>query len=329
MIRRRQGPATRRLRLAFVAGTLVLGVAGTAGIVQYARTYWLYRGFSAPRNPATVVSRGGKRVERVKVGRGTQEVIYVRSAAIGNRSEAVYVYLPPGYFHHPKERYPVYYALHGSPGEAIDFDRVLDMGVAEDVLIAEHKIRPMIIVSPTGAPSPFADDEWANGVRRGQDWATYVSRDVVRAIDRRFRTIRKGSDRAIAGLSEGGYGALNIAIHNPGEFRVVESWSGYMLADKVTAVWGAHPSASLLAYNSPLLQVRHVARELRRDQSYFWFYCGSGDTLATQNVLFARALHKLAIPHKFQVRPGGHSWKLWRPMVNSALIVASEHFAGG
>ena len=51
------------------------------------------------------------------------------------------------------------------------------------------------------------------------------------AVDRRYRTIRSGSGRAIGGLSEGGYGALNIGLHHPGRFRVIESWSGYQRAD--------------------------------------------------------------------------------------------------
>ncbi len=309
--------------------SLLLLLAGSAGIVQYVRTYWLYRGFNPPTNPSSVDARLGKHVKRVSVQPGVQEVIYVKSGAIGGRTEPVYVFLPPGYFQHPKERYPVYYALHGTPGELMDFDYVLDMGVTEDVLVAQHKIRPMLIVSPTGAASPFADDEWANGVRRDEAWATYLSRDIVGAIDRRFRTIPSGADRAIAGLSEGGYGALNIAIHNPGEFRVVESWSGYMLAERVLGVWGAHPSAALLAYNSPLLQVRRVARVLKHDRTYFWFYCGNGDPLATQNVLFGRTLHSLALPYELQVRPGGHTWKLWRSMVDGALIAASERFGHG
>jgi enterochelin esterase-like enzyme len=258
-----------------------------------------------------------------------QKIVYVRSAAIGGHEEPLYVFLPPGYYQHPKERYPVYYALHGTPGEPFDFDQVLDMGVTENVLVAEHKIRPMILVSPMGAFSPFADDEWANGVRKGTDWETYVARDVVRAVDHLYRTIPDGADRAIAGLSEGGYGALNISIHHPGEFRVVESWSGYALADYVPAVWGPHPSRRLMAFNSPDLQVRYVAPILRRDHTYFWFYCGSDDPLVTQNIQFARTLHDLKLPYDFQIRRGGHSWKLWRSMVDEALVTASEHFGRG
>src|SRR5207302_956945 len=77
-----------------------------------------------------------------------------------------------------------------------------------------------------------------NGVTPGEDWATFVSRDVVDAIDTDYRTIASPAGRAIAGLSEGGYGAVNIALQYPNEFRVVESWSGYMRAAHDHSIFG-------------------------------------------------------------------------------------------
>jgi S-formylglutathione hydrolase FrmB len=68
-------------------------------------------------------------------------------------------------------------------------------------------------------------------VSPGNGWETFVTRDLVRAIDARYRTIPDGTARGLAGLSEGGYGALNIGLHHPGEFDLLESWSGYMIAD--------------------------------------------------------------------------------------------------
>src|SRR5262249_56451647 len=103
-------------------------------------------------------------------------------------------------------------------------------GVVEDELAAKPAIRPMILVMPFGSSSRFTDTEWANGVRANSGWETFLARDVVGAIDRRYRTIRSGSARALAGLSEGGYGSLNVGLHHPREFRVLESWSGYQRA---------------------------------------------------------------------------------------------------
>src|SRR5919197_562792 len=106
------------------------------------------------------------------------------------------------------------------------FVAVGGVGVVEDELFAKRLARPMILVMPYGSTGTFTDKEWADGATQGEGWAKFVSRDVVRAVDSRFRTIPRAADRAIGGLSEGGYGAINIALQHPREFGVVESWSG-------------------------------------------------------------------------------------------------------
>ena len=89
------------------------------------------------------------------------------------------------------------------------------MGVLEDALAARHRITPPILVMPYGSTGTFTDKEWANGIHPHEGWETFVARDLVRTVDRRFRTIPGGRGRALAGLSEGGYGALNIGLHHP------------------------------------------------------------------------------------------------------------------
>ena len=118
-----------------------------------------------------------------------------------------------------------------------------------------------------------------------------MSRDLVSAVDARYRTISHGSGRVLGGLSEGGYGALNIGIQHPGEFRVLESWSGYERADNIAAIFGKRPA--LLRENSPLLTLRRSAAALRASHTFVWFYSGSRDRLLPQNALFAR-LAKIA-----------------------------------
>jgi S-formylglutathione hydrolase FrmB len=122
-------------------------------------------------------------------------------------------------------------------------------------------MQPVILVMPSGTRSYFADEEWANGVISGNQWETFVARDLVHAIDARYRTIRSGSARGLAGYSEGGYGALNIGLHHSGKFGLLESWSGYMQADDIPAIFGHDPA--VLRYNSPADQVAVAAPLLR------------------------------------------------------------------
>jgi enterochelin esterase-like enzyme len=307
--------ARRRLTvplLSLACAALVVG--GVLGTFRYVRNYWLYRGFDPPRDPAFVKQLGDV---------GTTQRLYVASRALGGRRQAVDVYLPPGYAQHPDQRYPVFYLLHGFPGRPGAFLQTVRMGVVEDILVAQQRIKPMILVMPFGSSGTFTDKEWANGIRPNQAWETFVARDVVGAIDARYRTVRSGADRILGGLSEGGYAALNIGLHHPGEFRVLESWSGYELAANIRSIFGG--KQALLEKNSPALQLATAASALRAEHAFVWFYSGTDDHFLKQNRAFAAALEQAGIPHRFFVVRGGHNWALWRGNASLALLAASEH----
>ncbi len=307
-----------------LSGALILGAAalaaafvavGFVGVKRYGTNYWLYRGFPPPADPAYV---------KIK---GVQQRISVTSAALGGRSQEVYVYLPPGYARHPQQRYPVIYLLHGFPGRPLAFLLTVRVGVVEDELYAKRLAQPAILVMPFGSTGTFTDKEWANGVNPGEDWARFVSRDVVQAIDSRYRTIATAAGRAIAGLSEGGYGAINIALHNPGEFRIVESWSGYERAPANNSVFGRNLES--VAQNTPLDLLSSVAPDLRRARTFFWFYSGKDDPYRIQNRAFADELKRYKIPHRYYEFRGGHNWALWRGQATRSLLFAERRLAHG
>jgi enterochelin esterase-like enzyme len=294
-----------------VAALAAFLAVGFVGIYRYVDNYWLYRGFPRPHDPAYVQTRGSAvRIE-------------LASAALGGRHQPVDVYLPPGYAAHPRERYPVLYLLHGEPGRPGAFLMTVRLGVVEDELTAMHHARPMILVMPFGSSGTFVDKEWANGVEPHQAWETFVARDVVRAVDARFRTIRARSARGIGGLSEGGYGAINIAIHHPGEFGLVESWSGYEKADDLGSIFGHR--RSLLVRNTPLDTLAAAAPRLRRSHTFFWLYSGRDDRFLGQNVAFASLLGRQHIAHRLRLVSGGHNWALWRGNAADAYLAASKH----
>jgi enterochelin esterase-like enzyme len=313
--RRRFG---RPLRPGLVALAVVITVVGLVGAYRYVWTFWLYRGFPPPQLPVADVHGHSSAVLP-----GVIETIEIDSPAVGATLPAI-VYLPPGYNHHPDERYPTIYLLHGVPGSPQQFVDVGDVQVAEALLVARHQMPPAIIVMPEGSPSLVDDTEWVNSVEPHQDWMTYVATDVVNAVDRRFRTIDSPADRAIAGLSEGGYGALDIGLQHLGEFGLIESWSGYTKASTDPRYFGH--SASLVAANSPAVEVRRERAALLADHTYIWFYDGDKDEDLGQNVRFNTELSTLELPHHFFVRPGSHNWKLWRALVSQSLIEAGKHF---
>ena len=303
----------RLLPRALFAGAVAVAAAflsvGFVGVDRYGWNYWLYRGFPPPVDPGYV-----------KV-RGTEGRISVTSEALGGRTQQVFVYLPPGYSSHPNRRYPVVYLLHGVPGRPLAFLLTVRLGVVEDELYAKGKGQPVIFVMPFGSTGTFTDKEWVDGVGPGEGWATFVSHDLVQAIDARYRTVATPAGRAIAGLSEGGYGAINIALHNPDEFSVVESWSGYERAAHIRSIFGR--SLESVPANSPLDTLSEVAPALRRAHVYFWFYSGTDDPLHVQNRQFADELKQLHIPHRYLVFRGGHNWALWRGQATRELLAVT------
>jgi len=131
-----------------------------------------------------------------------------------------YVYLPPGYRAGSGTRYPVIYLLHGNSQSATAFLQIGLQGEL-DYLIAKHTIRPMIAVMIQGGPG---SNNWRN--INDLHYESYVL-EVQEMIDRMLPTVPARSARAIAGLSMGGYGAMELTLNNPYRFGVVESWLGF------------------------------------------------------------------------------------------------------
>jgi S-formylglutathione hydrolase FrmB len=142
-----------------------------------------------------------------------------------------YVYEPPGLRTGATSRpaasaaasqrpYPVLYLLHGNSQAATAFLQIGLQGEL-DTLIARHAIPPMIAVMIQGGPGA---NNWRNlGALR---YESYVL-EVQELIDRMLPTQATRAGRAIAGLSMGGYGAMELTLDNPDRFGVVESWLGF------------------------------------------------------------------------------------------------------
>jgi enterochelin esterase-like enzyme len=315
------------IRTAIVVFCAVFLTAGVLGTIRYISTYWLYRGFPPPKLAGSVLVRRDGVTRRVSVAPVSLRQITIASRALGGYPDPVDVVLPPGYATHPARRYPVLYLLIGSPGYPSNFLTVGQVGAVEAELVALGRMQPLILVMPSGGRSFFADEEWVNGVQPGNAWETFVAGDLVKTIDARYRTIADGASRGLGGLSEGGYGSLNIGLHHPGEFSLLESWSGYMRAIPYAGVFDHNQR--LMRYNTPADTVWAAAPRLQASGTYIWFYSGRLDALRAQNLAFNADLGTLGIAHQFFTWPGTHNWGMWRALAPRALINASEHLGHG
>jgi enterochelin esterase-like enzyme len=301
-------------RLARRAGALAAAgwlAVGASAAYSYIHGYIADRGFPALRAPAGIA-------------RGTLKVIRFHSPAIGARSRYE-IYLPPHYAAQAARgrRFPVLYLLHGVPGSMSAFTDIAAANTRMDTLIAERRARPMILVMPSGEQGFHGDTEWANaGAGR---WMDYVL-DVVHAVDHRFATLADRRDRGIAGVSEGAYAAVNIALHHLGMFSVAQSWSGYFTQTPTGPFAGA--SATALRANSPGDYVAGLSAQIHRLGLRAWLLQGRLDWRSPRSLrAFAAKLHAAGADVRYGFFPGGHDWGLWRAQAPRMLIAASQWFS--
>ncbi len=284
-----------------VAALLAVGLSGA---YSYGQDYSLHRGFTTL-------------VQLPRAGTGRLEAVQFYSTAL-HRNADYLVYLPPHYS--PSRRYPVYYLLHGMPGQPKVFVDIANMDVRLDNQLSLGHARPMILVYPDGriGGSVFSDSEWANTPSGA--FESYVI-EVMHNVDQRFATIARRQDRIIGGFSSGAYGAINIALHHLPDFANVQTWSGYFTQTR-TGVF-AQADRAALTYNSPIQYVAQRGHALARYPLRVYMFVGRDDGSSRQQVPMARALQAAGADVQYRFYPGGHDWSVWYPRLNQMLDLAS------
>ena len=136
----------------------------------------------------------------------------------------VHVVLPTGYQQHPKQHYPVLYALPGTSNQA-------SVWLTNIHTVEMTKNLPVIVVIPDGTYNADGGGFYTNWVdqttsRGVANWETFHTSELVPWIDGRYRTIKSRAGRAIVGISQGGFGSMSYAARHPGLYGAVASFSG-------------------------------------------------------------------------------------------------------
>src|SRR5262249_41603652 len=224
------------------------------------------------------------------------------------------VYLPPDFS--PALRYPVVIFLHGFWGSPSSFVDGLHLAEAADKEITAGRARPFIAVMPPGGPmTKTTSDEWA-GV-----WENYIIRDVVPWVDAHFLTVP--SRTAIAGLSAGGSGAVDMGLRHPTMFHTLESWGGYFKPFLDGPFVDASPS--VLRAHTPTLLASREAGRLRKLGTRCFLSTGTsghGDVKARWTFEFSEELARLRLPHKLWILPAAKRGHLFRTQLPAAIDYA-------
>ena len=271
--------------------------------------------------PLAVVLAGTLALAATAAPSQTQLDVAFRSTALKATMHARVV-LPPGYATGTR-RYPVIYFLHGLPATSVSYS---GLRWVANALAATG--RPAILIAPQGARDDDTDPEYLDW-GDGRNWETYVSSELVRVIDTRFRTIADRRGRAIIGVSAGGYGAAAIGFNHLDKYAAIESWSGYFVpTDPAGLVKLDRGSQAANARASLHTLVTNSVPEIRESHPFFAFYVGNHDArFLAENVKLDRELNAVHIAHVFEVYAGAHTSSLWERHAVGWLRLALAHLA--
>ena len=277
-----------------------------------------------------------KNIGRVTSQAEDAQVGYLfQTSVIGARSHLtrdVYVYLPPQYFQKPFRHYkfPVIELLHGSPGGPRAWVDVMGVIPTYLSLLGTHPEDAAVLVMPDTDGGAQYGLQCLNNPGGIQDM-TFVARDVPEAIARIARVQPPGRAWGLAGYSEGGYCAANIALQVPQGYGAAGVLSGYFapIRSQVPAgnkpggrpvkvdVFLGHPGLRLI--NTPPEYVTRVP--VNDALPAFWLAAGAQDkqdVLAAQD--FRQVLRTRMVNVPLIVVPGGgHQASVWRAALGPML----------
>lgn len=235
-----------------------------------------------------------------------------KSQVTGQWRRAV-IYTPPGYDQDAAKRYPVLYLQHGMGENETGWTSQGRANLILDNLIAAKKAVPMIVVMESGYASQAAGPFGPAPSGRLPDFATFekvMLQEVIPMIDADFRTLADRDHRAMAGLSMGGFQAMQFATRNLDRFAYIGGFSGTM---NIFARDRLDPAASFEGRFKD-------AQAFNSKVKLFWIGLGSEEAPMFQKTVadFRTFLDKAGIRYVYYNSPGTeHEWLTWRRDLNA------------
>lgn len=280
-------------------------VDGVAVNDPSSRTYF---GYGKPTSGVEVPEPGGSEghppggdyYAPQEVPHGNVRMHWYRAQTTGQWRRA-FIYTPPGYDQEPSRRYPALYLQHGAGEDETGWTEQGRANFILDNLIAAGQAAPMIVVMESGYAAR-ADLPFGPGFlqQASQAFASLLIQDLIPMVDTAYRTLDCREQRAIAGLSMGGFQALHAGLTHLDTF----TWIG--------AFSGARLEASELdsAYNGVFRDPAAFNRQAR----LLWLSAGTGEERFYQAIKSLHtALGQIHVNHEIYISEGtAHEWQTWR-----------------
>ena len=244
------------------------------------------------------------------VPHGTVRKVWYDSPTAGLKRRMT-VYTPVGY-ETSKRSYPVLYLLHGMGGDENAWEELGRATQILDNLIAEGKAEPMVVVMPNGNISQeAAPGEGSRGfVTAAMRYPKTMDGnfekafpDIIRFVEKVYRVKKDKANRAIAGLSMGGFHSIYTALNNPDAFDYIGLFSAAFNqmakdGDSLSPIYkNIDEKFKTLCKKSPKL---------------IWIGIGKDDFLSHDDENLRAALDKESYKYAYLKTKGGHTWRNWR-----------------
>lgn len=215
------------------------------------------------------------------------------SKALG-KQRTMWVYTPPGYETGASTKFPLFVLQHGSGGRHESWVVHGKANWILDNLIAAGRALPMVVLMLDGHPLGQIPREMAG--KRAESLTAFQHElllDALPLVESHYRVSTNREQRAIAGLSMGGWQALSTGLQNLDKFAWVGSFSGAVEENEIKA---ALDDASGTNAKLKLL----------------WIACGEKDFLLERNQQLISTLKARGVHHEWKLTEGDHSWPVWR-----------------
>ena len=244
------------------------------------------------------------------VPHGNISKIWYENPISGIDQRRMTIYTPAGY-ETSKDKYPVLYLLHGSGGDENSWSELGRAVQILDNLIAQKNVPPMIVVMPNGNISQqAAPGEEPNSMNKPKmilhkrkDGSFEKSfPDIIKYVEAHYRTINNKANRAIAGLSMGGFHSLYISALYPDMFDYVGLFSAANSVEDSTG-----DNADVYSNFD-----KKLAIQFSKAPQLYWIGIGKADFLYEENMKLRKLLDNKNYKYTYMETDGGHIWRNWR-----------------